>query len=278
MPVLQTPDGQIQLNVRANLPPGTEVTLEVTAQRPPSPLMAPPQPLPPATLPLAGPTTGWPTLTEAVAQLQRMDPVLAAQFANVIPDGGTRSALAMMSLVQALRSGEPRQWPGDGNLRALERIGPRGAQLANQLAGEVTELSRQVRDTGAEWRALPIPWQADGRVERIRLVVREDAGEDEATRKRKRGGGTRFLLDLELSRLGPLQLDGMFKTDTRTFDMMIRTMAALPEHMRMDLMGLFATANAAMNLMGSLSFQVVKKFPDPLAGPVGGAEKSGLWA
>jgi hypothetical protein len=277
VPVVQTPDGQIQLNVRANLPPGTVVTLEVTAQRPPSPLMAPPEPLPPANLPLAGPATGWPTLTEAIVQLQRSDPALAAQFANADPDGGTRSALAMMSLVQALRSGEPRQWPGDGNLRTLERIGPRGAQLASQLAGEVTELSRQVRDTGAEWRALPIPWQADGRVERIRLVVREDAGDDEATRKRKRGGGTRFLLDLVLSRLGPLQLEGMFKKDARTFDMMIRTMAALPEQMRIELAGLFATTNAAMNLVGALTFQVVKTFPDPLAGAAGGAEKSGLW-
>jgi hypothetical protein len=281
VPVVQTPNGEIQLNVRANLPPGTVVTLEVTAQRPPSPLMAPPEPLPPATLPLAGPSTGWPTLTEAIAQLQRSDPTLAAQFANILPDGGARSALAMMSLVQALRSGEPRQWPGDGNLRALERIGPRGAQLANQLSGEVTELSRQVRDTGAEWRALPIPWQADGRVERIRLVIREDAGEDEAARKRKGGGGTRFLLDLDLSRLGPLQLDGMFKKESRSFDMMVRTMAPLPEAMRTDLAGLFANTNAAMNLVGSLSFQVVKKFPDPVAGPLsgagGGAEKPGLW-
>jgi hypothetical protein len=58
---------------------------------------------------------------------------------------------------------------------------------------------------------------------------------------------------------------------------MVRTTTPLPETMRTDLAGLFANTNAAMNLVGSLSFQVVKKFPDPLAGPAGGAEKSGLW-
>jgi hypothetical protein len=277
MPVVQTPDGQIQLNVRANLPPGTVVTLEVTARQAPPTGLLPPAPLtPPATMPFAGPATGWPTLMAAVEVLQRSDPAIAAQFANAIPDGGARSALAMMSMVQALRTGEPRQWPGDGNLRALERTGPRGAQLASQLAGEVTEMSRQVRETPGEWRSLPIPWQADGRVERVRLVVRETDG-DEAAKKRKGGGGTRFLLDLDLSRLGPLQLDGMFKKDTRSFDMMVRTHAPLPDAMRTDLAGLFANANAAMNLVGSLSFQVVKKFPDPLAGPAQGGDKSGLW-
>ena len=70
-----------------------------------------------------------------------------------------------------------------------------------------------------------------------KVLVTDD---DEALRKRKGGGGTRFLLDLDLSRLGPLQLDGMFKKESRSFDMMVRTTAPLPETMRTDLAGLFA--------------------------------------
>jgi len=278
VPLVQTPEGQVQINVRANLPVGTVVTFEVAARQAPSGVMTPSAPMPgPAVLPLAAQGTGWPTLTEAIQLLQRSDPTAAAQLANVLPDGGARSALAVMSLVQALRTGEARQWPGDSNLRALEKAGPRGAHLAAQLAGEVGELSRQVRDTGGEWRQLPIPWQTpDGRVERVRVVVRETDGDEDA--RKKGGGGTRFLVDLDLSRLGPLQLDGMFRKETRSLEMMIRTHAPLPETMRVDLAGLFANSNAAMNLKGGLSFQVVKKFPDPLAGPAGGKDKSGLWA
>jgi hypothetical protein len=60
--------------------------------------------------------------------------------------------------------------------------------------------------------------------------------------------------------------------------MMIRTHAPLPDRMRQDLAGIFANTNAAMNLVGSLAFQVVKTFPDPLAAPARVQDKPGVWA
>jgi len=277
VPLVQTAEGQIQLNMRANLPPGTVVVLEVAAHQAPTPGTIPLPPMPSqAQLPLAAAGIGWPTLSEAVQLLQRVDPAMGAQLAGVIPDGGSRTALAMMAYVQSMRSGETRQWPGDSSLRALERAGPRGAHLAAQLTDEVGALSRQVREAPGDWRALPLPWQSEGRIERVRLVLREVDPNEEAEKK-KGGGGTRFLVDLDLSRFGPLQLDGMFRRENRSLDMMIRTHAPLSETMRQDLAGLFANANAAMNMAGGLSFQVVKKFPDPLTAPATGRDKSGLW-
>jgi hypothetical protein len=278
IPVVQTAEGQIQLNVRANLPVGTTVTLEIVDQQPPPPglrAFSPPMPAP-ALMPLVANTAGWPTLSEAVQMLQRSDPMAAAQLANAIPDGGPRTALAVISFVQAMRTGESRQWPGDSTLRALERAGPRGAHLASQLAAEVSDMSRHVREAPGDWRAFVLPWHNGDRVERVRMVIQESDPDEEA-RKKRGGGGTRFLVDLDLSRLGPLQLDGMFRKETRGFDMMVRTRAPLPETMRRDLAGLFANSNAAMNLTGTLGFQVVKKFPDPLAGRPGG-DTAGLWA
>jgi hypothetical protein len=175
-----------------------------------------------------------------------------------------------------MRSGDARQWPGETNLRALERIGPRGAHLAAQLGDEVSALSTRARETGAEWRALPIPWNADGRIDRITLITRREGEADSDGKKRSGGSGARFLITLELSRLGPMQLDGMFRRAARGFDMIIRTKTPLPEAMRLDLGGIFAASTAAMGLKGGLAFQVVKTFPDPLARAE--AEKSGVWA
>ncbi len=284
-PVIVTDLGQIQLNVRANLPVGTRVTLEVTAQLPPQPGAAPP-PLPLATLPLSGPpligvsagvTPGWPTLSEAMQQLQRADPAAAADFAAAIPDGGPRTTVAIVAFVQAMRTGDSRAWPGDTNLRALERIGPRGAHLAAQISDEVSALStRATEGTGAEWRALPVPWAADGRIDRITLVSRrEGEADNEGGGKKGRGGGIRFLINLDLSRLGPLQLDGMFRKEPRGLDLMIRTKQPLPDALRLELTGVFGDSTAAMGLKGGLTFQVVKKFADPL-GDTG--FRSGLWA
>lgn len=280
IPVVAVEGKQVQLNVRANLPVGTKIMFDVTAALPPRAGAPPPLPLPAAAPPLSGPAgayTGWPTLTEALGVLQRTDPAAAQQLAQAVPDGGARTAAAAISFVQALRTGDPRQWPGDATLRALERAGPRGAHLAGHLSAEVSELASRARETSTDWRALPIPWNAEGRIERVTLITRrEDDGEADGQSGSK-GGGTRFLVDLDLSRLGPMQLDGMFRKEQRAFDLVMRTRAPLPDDMRRDLMGLFADVNAAMGLTGGITFQVTRKFAAPLAAG-NSPDKSGVWA
>ncbi len=278
IPVIAVESAEVQINVRANLPVGTKIAFDVTAAQ--MQRVGAPTPMPAMSLPLSGPAgahTGWPTLTESVAVLMRSDPVAAQQLAQAIPDGGARTAVAVLSFVQAMRSGDARQWPGDTSLRALERAGPRGAHLAATLSAEVAEMAARGRDSGAEWRALPIPWNAGGEIDRIALITRREGDSETEGTREKKGGGTRFLIDLNLSRLGPMQLDGMFKKETKVFDMVMRTKAALPDAMRRDLIGLFAESNAAMGLNGGLTFQVTRKFADPL-GSMAGSDKSGLWA
>ena len=274
--------GQIQLNARANVPVGTVVTFEVTAQNPPQTGAAAAPPNPISAMPLSGPAganASWPTLSESLAILQRTDPQAASQLAQSIPDGGPRTAVALIAFVQALRTGDPRQWPGDANLRAVERTGPRGMHLATQLSGEVSEMAARARDVGGEWRSVPIPWNADGCVERITLVTRREEPQDEESKKQSGGKDTRFLINSDLSKLGSMQLDGIFRKETRGSDLMIRTKETLPDHMRRDLTGMFASSNAAMGLKGGLTFQVVKKFPDPVASSESSAlDKPGLWA
>lgn len=281
--MVQTSAGEMQLNVRANLPVGSTITLEILASLPPRPdaggiVLAGPTPSP-LGLPLSTPAMGWSALTESLQLLQRIDPQAATQLANAIPDGGPRTAAAAMAFAQAMRTGDARQWPGDSALRGLERASPRGAQLAAQIAGEVSELARRSSDAGGEWRTLPMPWNAEGQIERIAMITRREGAGDEDDDKKKggKGKGTRFLVNLNLSRLGEMQLDGMFNKATRALEMMIRTKTPLPDDMRQDLAGLFANSNAAMGLKGGLSFQVVKKFPDPTA-TGGPADRGGLWA
>jgi hypothetical protein len=279
--MVQTPAGELQLNVRANLPPGTSIVLDVLTALTPradAPLPAPPAPAPPG-LPLATPAAGWPALSEALTLLQRVDPPAAALLAQAVPDGGPRTTLAALAFMQAMRSGDARQWPGDTALRGLERAGPRGAQLAAQLSAEVRELAGRAAETQSEWRTTPMPWNAEGRIERVNLITRREGESEEDGAAQKKGGkgkGTRFLVNLELSRLGAMQLDGFFATAERQFDLMIRTAAPLPEDMRRDLVGLFAASNAALGLKGGLSFQVVRTFPDPRAAPPA-PDRGGVW-
>ena len=68
-PVIATELGQIQLNLRANLPAGARVVLEIGEQL--APLDGAPAPsVPSAALPLSATATAWPSLDEAVALLR----------------------------------------------------------------------------------------------------------------------------------------------------------------------------------------------------------------
>lgn len=73
----------------------------------------------------------------------------------------------------------------------------------------------------------------------------------------------RFLIDLTLSVLGPVQIDGLAKPGERRFDLVLRTRMPLPQEMRRDITGLFATAGTLLNLGGSLQFQVTERFVAP---------------
>ena len=285
-PTIQTAAGTVQLAIAANLPPGTTVALDVLAQAAArvdaaggTTGTAPPPSA--GTLPFTAGAAPWPTLTEALHVLQRSDPQAAQMLANTLPDGGPRTVVAAMSFIQSMRSGDLRQWPGDNNLRALERTGPRGASLARTLSGEVAQLSAQSRETVGEWRTTPLPWNAQGQIEKINLITRREDSNDEDDDKteNKGSGGLRFLLDLELTQLGALQLDGMVHEDTKGFDMMIRSHEKLDDEIRRDLTGLFIAANQAVGLTGGLTFQVTPKFADPIGSsePLK-LEKEGVWA
>jgi hypothetical protein len=69
-----------------------------------------------------------------------------------------------------------------------------------------------------------------------------------------RDSGERFLLDIELSQLGPLQFDGLVKRKAKNFDLIIRSEQPLPAEMRRDIDSLFLQSLVSFGLQGSVAF------------------------
>lgn len=269
-PVVHTAAGTVVLDTRLDLPAGATVTLEVMSHGAPPALAAgglaarldgqPPVPGQP-----------WPTLNEALAVLQHTDPAAAQQLANMIPALGPRLAITMMGFIGSVRgSGEARGWPGDSTLKSLEKAGPRGAALAKKLGEELAAGgSTRAADPstgGGDWRMINLPFMNNGQVETITLSVHRPPEEAEEEGRKGRGGGdpgVRFLLDLDLSKLGRVQLDGLARRSERRFDLMFRTSEPLPQDIRRDIATLFKASGVAMDMGGNLVFQVVKDFVKP---------------
>jgi hypothetical protein len=247
-PVVATDRGLLVLQAHPGLPAGTRLTLET---------LPPPAP---TTLPRLAPldpmgSRDWPALQHALDAMAQSDPQSArAVTAAILPQINARLATNMALFMGIVRGGvDPRAWIGDRGVRALEAAGR--AELVDRLAEDLRGLQRQAEGGGGEWRTYPLPLLHDGVMDRVvvRVRRREDDEEGEAERVERRGGGTRFLVDVNLSRLGPLQLDGLVRP--KRLDLIVRSRDALPESLRTELRQIYAGAMADLRLAGDLGFQ-----------------------
>ncbi|MBW7852036.1 MAG: hypothetical protein H3C38_16195 [Rhodospirillales bacterium] len=263
-PLVQTPVGLLALANSPPLPPGATVTLELGT------LLPPPTPAAPPALRPAVPGGQWPALSDAVQILQRADPAAADSLAKILPQPDNRLAATGTLFAAAARAGDARAWLGDA-LESLERLGRK--DVARRVSDDMSELAARVRQPAGEWRAFPLPLLNGETVEPVRMVVRRAPQEDEE-RGDGRGGddGIRFLLDLELSNVGALQLDGLVRRAAKRFDLVVRTHAPLPQDMRSDISGIFAQSLEGLGLGGSASFQVTPRFVEVTAD-----EHAGEW-
>jgi hypothetical protein len=71
--------------------------------------------------------------------------------------------------------------------------------------------------------------------------------------------GTRFVVEVDMTRLGPLQLDGL--VHGRRFDLMLRSRAVLSPAMRRDIEAIFDEARGIGGYAGTIGFQVAASFP-----------------
>jgi len=244
-PILTAGRTLLVLQAVADLPPGTRVRLEGAA---PAPTMAPA-----AFDPVAG--TEWPALKQALSTLQNADPQAARTFSNALlahPNGRMAAGIALFMGIA--RSGiDPRAWLGERAAQALEQVG-RG-DLLDRLGEDVRSMQRQA-EAAVEWRSFPVPIANNGELEQATIrVKRKDDDDDEDGGRKRKGGGTRFLVDVTLSRLGPLQLDGFVRPSARRLDMMLRTRDPLPGRMRTELTDIYDEALAEIRYLGQLSFR-----------------------
>jgi hypothetical protein len=263
-PVIDAEDGVITLATRQSLPAGTPISLEVLsiAPRQPTAAAAAGSTRPDALVQLAH---AWPALAESLDALREADPALAqAMIEHVIPRPGPQLAGGLAFFIAALRGGDIRAWIGEQGVGALER-GGRG-RLAGKLGQEFKTLAEasDARTAGGDWRAFFVPVFDGEAVRQLRFFVHKDR-EHEKEDAQEKQPATRFLVDVDLSRLGPFQIDGL--VHAKELDLVIRTKAALPQPMRREINAIFTKACEGAGIAGRIAFQATPRFvePDPAA-------------
>ncbi|CAO3379499.1 hypothetical protein [Azospirillum argentinense] len=249
-PILATPQGMLALNVQATLPPGSAVTAALTdparaLQTAPPPLAAEPGPLS---------ERDWPAMRQLLSALAGVDRSAAQTLiGTVMPQPNRKLGAAMSFFLSAIRGGDARGWLGEDAASVLEKSGQ--GSLLSQLEREFRSLQQQAGDPlPGDWRPYTLPMMDANGLLPLKLHIHPIHSEEDGKTGRKAGDkGSRFLLDLDLSRLGPMQLDGLVQPNR--FDLILRSHTPLAPEIRLDLIQIFADSIRAVGYIGGLSFQ-----------------------
>ena len=238
--------GDATLYVRANVeaPVGTNLLLSLDAPKAASPAILPPMDTP-----------NFSSLQQVMNALADANPPMAQQFAaSHIPQPAAQLAGPLLLFLNALKKGDIKSWLGDEVSDALGKAGKMG--LISKFASDMNAATQTMRDAHVgEWKSYPLPLLNNGQFQAAMLHVHADGrGAASASGAESAAQNVRFLIDMRMSRLGPMQLDGLVRP--KKLDMIVRSESALPPGLPQDLRQSYIKTLEAAGFAGSLSFQI----------------------
>ncbi len=211
-------------------------------------------PAPDAVTFLTNPDEEAPALQQLMTLLQQINPQLAQQLMQTrIPRPGPALPGTLLFLFNVFQQGNTGGWLGEATLNQLDKVGKR--DLLNKVLTELQHAGGNARDnTVGEWRSYPLPLHDHNQFQMLHLYVHQDSSRQKSDAEKRPGGTqTRFLINLNLTRLGALQMDGL--AQKKQLDMMIRSERTLPPNLPDELRMLYINTLEAVGLAGSINFQ-----------------------
>lgn len=209
---------------------------------------------------LPQPPRDWPSMT---ALLSMFGPHTTGQtnlFSGSKPEAfGT----AFLFLLTALRLNTPKALIRDSALHAVQQAGGQEllARIAQELqqagsgwqrGGELSSAQQQQAAAASEWRSLSLPLLPDGQVSRLAVHTRREGEEGSQGQQNGARHNQRFVVEVELSRLGPMVLDGLIARER--FTLTVRSQRSLPITLRQEVTQVFANSIDAIGWKGQISF------------------------
>jgi hypothetical protein len=273
--VLQTPMGVIRLQPGTSLPIGSSVTLEIVNVTPPNAdndaaiaaEAAAPAPITDLahewvalkqifTLLAGTPNAPGPGFNQATTPWIPAD---ASGMPNLAPQN---MPAGLMAFVAALRGNDFRGWLGKDQVKWLEDHDH--AALIGKAASEFTSMARQFAEAEPHhWQALFFPVAVGVELHQVRLFVKRDRNRQSPTQPGKNSDDTRFVIELDLSQMGGMQMDGFVRREGSDiqFDLIIRSAKPLDDDFQKNILQIYTDTGELTGYKGSIVFQQGKEFP-----------------
>ncbi len=251
------------------LPTGTSLTVQLTQPNLPHPVDAN---IPARLVEFSSLASHWPALEDALTTLSHAVPTAGQQpiaVNTLIPNIGPRLTHEVMLFLSVVRGGDiTKLWPTQV-VKQLEESRPELLQRLQLDMGNMQQLAQPAQPQ-QQWAVYLIPMLFGNEAQHMRLFVRSD---DASKHKDDGIHNQRFIMEIGLSHLGDMQLDGFVQGGKRPtqFDLVIRTAKTLPDAVEADISRLFSSALETTRLKGRIQFQTGREYfitPATEIGPV----------
>jgi len=206
----------------------------------------------------AQPAITWEALDDALQSL-RADPqtaphAQALQAALPKVAGGVAFTAPALIYAAALKGSDINQWLGEKTIDGIKsaKRGDLLARIGSDFAAASSDRADDAATTNkGEWRSLTLPMLYGAHIQTIQMHTRAFERDDPNAADGKKTG-TRFVMDLSLTRMGPMQIDG-FSVDKR-LDVTLRSEQALSAPMREMMRARYSSAMEGIGFAGQLNF------------------------
>lgn len=253
-PIVETPLGSIVLEITPQITIDGVIPIEIISAKDsmlPAPSLS-------DTVSSLFTNRNWPALNEALELIQSSETVTNQQFSTLkVPKLDSQMAANILFFISALRGGDIRNWLGNEAGRRIQNNSP---ELYARLAEEYNQLGRSVRETNTgDWRTTLIPLFNGSEFEFFQMNFRSGSNDPN---KKEDEDFARFIVDLELSKLGRIQLDGLISSKGKQFDLFVRSAIPFTKSMRRDLNKIFSECIEITGLSGNIIMQSALQFID----------------
>ncbi len=253
-PIIFTSMGMIGLDTKSPLEPGTNMRLEIvsTSVKSLGALIAE------STIGGLYQSREWPNFETALDQISQSAPNVSQQVVNnAVPQANSQLTTNMLFFMSALKGGDVRSWIGPDASNILDQTNP---ELLTRLSEEFSQLGRVFTENQPnDWRTALVPFFTGTSFEQVQMHMR---GQNDMDGPEGDEETSRFIIDVQLSQLGRVQLDGLVKSKGKKFDLIVRTDGPLPAVMRKDINRIFTDFTEVTGVNGGIVFQADKKFAE----------------
>ena len=215
--------------------------------------------------PLSELASTWQTLDDIINVVGSNNAPAATDLLSHLPQLGEDFISSTSAFISAMAQGNLRKLLGDDAVDSLKENGR--LDLLDKLGGEVSELNNafaptQQADQQPAWQTLFLPFVYQEELQQARLYIKREPPK-KGGKNAKSSHDMRFVMEVDLSELGPMQMDGLLRSKEKTmsFDLIIRSRNVFSPEDKTEINNIYNSASELTGFKGSLSFHVTYNFP-----------------